>query len=147
MALSDPSTSVYRQILFAKTRLLSTKIGTLHVFRDLVKVLDKTSLTQKLVPLLAKIKTKEAEVMMATLCECTLHNFGTRRFLADCLFHFAAVHEAMGAKVDREAVANLVLPQLWSFSMGPLLSSEQVRLALPSRFRRRLEADGVYSFL
>ena len=33
----------------------------------------------------------------------------------------------MGAKVDREAVANLVLPQLWSFSMGPLLSVEQVR--------------------
>lgn len=25
----------------------------------------------------------------------------------------------MGAKVDREAVATLVLPQLWAFSMGP----------------------------
>lgn len=36
----------------------------------------------------------------------------------------------MGAKVDREAVANLVLPQLWSFSMGPLLSVEQVRSRL-----------------
>lgn len=30
-----------------------------------------------------------------------------------------AVHEAMGAKVDREAVAGLVLPQLWAMSMGP----------------------------
>lgn len=30
-----------------------------------------------------------------------------------------AVHEAMGAKVDREATATLVLPQLWSMSMGP----------------------------
>jgi SCY1-like protein 2 len=30
-----------------------------------------------------------------------------------------AVHEAMGMKVDREAVAMLVLPQLWSMSMGP----------------------------
>lgn len=144
---SNPSTSVYRQILFTKTRLLSTKIGTLHVFRDLVKVLDKTSLTQKLVPLLAKIKTKEAEVMMATLCERTLHSPGSRSPLADCLSHLAAVHEAMGAKVDREAVANLVLPQLWSFSMGPLLSSEQVRLALSSCFRRRPEADGVHQFL
>lgn len=52
------------QILFTKTRILSTKIGTLDVFRELVKVLDKTSLTQKLVPLLAKIKTKEADVMV-----------------------------------------------------------------------------------
>jgi SCY1-like protein 2 len=30
-----------------------------------------------------------------------------------------AVHEAMGSKVDREAVATLVLPQLWAMSMGP----------------------------
>ena len=29
------------------------------------------------------------------------------------------VHEAMGAKVDREATATLVLPQLWAMSMGP----------------------------
>lgn len=35
------------------------------------------------------------------------------------------VHEAMGAKVDRESVAELVLPQLWSMSMGPLLSVDQ----------------------
>ena len=30
-----------------------------------------------------------------------------------------AVHEAMGMKVEREAVATLVLPQLWAMSMGP----------------------------
>jgi len=30
-----------------------------------------------------------------------------------------AVHAAMGAKVDREAIATLVLPQLWAMSMGP----------------------------
>lgn len=29
------------------------------------------------------------------------------------------VHEAMGVKVDREAIATLVLPQLWAMSMGP----------------------------
>lgn len=29
------------------------------------------------------------------------------------------VQEAMGMKVDREAVATLVLPQLWAMSMGP----------------------------
>jgi SCY1-like protein 2 len=30
-----------------------------------------------------------------------------------------SVQEAMGVKVDREAVATLVLPQLWTMSMGP----------------------------
>jgi hypothetical protein len=30
-----------------------------------------------------------------------------------------SVQEAMGLKVDREAVATLVLPQLWSMSIGP----------------------------
>jgi len=30
-----------------------------------------------------------------------------------------AVQEAMGLKVDREAVATLVLPQLWTMSIGP----------------------------
>jgi SCY1-like protein 2 len=35
------------------------------------------------------------------------------------------VHEAMGMKVDREAVAGLVLPQLWMMSMGPCKSPIQ----------------------
>jgi len=35
------------------------------------------------------------------------------------------VQEAMGLKVDREAVATLVLPQLWAMSMGPLLNLDQ----------------------
>lgn len=34
-----------------------------------------------------------------------------------------SVQEAMGFKVDREAVATLVLPQLWAMSMGPCLWS------------------------
>jgi SCY1-like protein 2 len=69
----------------------------------MVSTLDKATLTTKLVPLLAKIKTREPAVMMATL----------------------GVHEAMGQKVDREAIATLVLPQLWAMSMGPLLNQQQ----------------------
>ncbi|WVF70713.1 hypothetical protein IAT40_005506 [Kwoniella sp. CBS 6097] len=90
-------------ILFTRTRILSVKVQTLECFTAMVKTLDKATLTTKLVPLLAKIKTKEPAVMMATL----------------------AVHEAMGAKVDREAIATLVLPQLWAMSMGPLLNADQ----------------------
>lgn len=41
--------------------------------------------------------------------------------ITDLRFQMAtlALHEAMGAKVDREAIATLVLPQLWAMSMGP----------------------------
>ncbi|KAL9714959.1 Protein kinase domain-containing protein ppk32 [Leucoagaricus gongylophorus] len=90
-------------LVFTKTKVLTVKIATLATFLVMVKTLDTSSLTQKLVPLLAKIRTKEPAVMMATL----------------------SVQEAMGFKVDREAVATLVLPQLWTMSMGLLLNVEQ----------------------
>ncbi|KAF9532378.1 other/SCY1 protein kinase [Crepidotus variabilis] len=90
-------------MVFGKTRILSVKVATLETFLAMVKTLDQLSLTQKMVPLLSKIRTKEPAVMMATL----------------------SVQEAMGSKVDREAVATLVLPQLWAMSMGPLLSVNQ----------------------
>ncbi|TXT13561.1 hypothetical protein VHUM_00928 [Vanrija humicola] len=90
-------------ILFTRTRILSVKVQTLECFRAMVSTLDATTLTTKLVPLLAKIKTKEPAVTMATL----------------------SVQEAMGQKVSLEAIATLVLPQLWAMSMGPLLNADQ----------------------
>ncbi|KAL4062044.1 kinase-like domain-containing protein [Scleroderma yunnanense] len=90
-------------LVFTKTRILSVKVATLATFLSMVKVLDQSNLTQKLCPLLSKIRTKEPAVMMATL----------------------SVQEAMGSKIDRDAVATLVLPQLWVMSMGPLLNIEQ----------------------
>lgn len=69
----------------------------------MVPILDRYTLTDKVVPLLAKIKTKEPAVMLATL----------------------AVHERMGEKVSIETVATLILPQLWSMSVGPLLNKAQ----------------------
>ncbi|KAL1947967.1 hypothetical protein VTO73DRAFT_13691 [Trametes versicolor] len=92
-------------LVFTKTRVLSVKVATLETFFSMVKTLDQSSLTQKLVPLLSKIRTKEPAVTMATL----------------------NVQEAMGMKVDREAVATLVLPQLWAMSMGPLLTVSQFK--------------------
>ncbi|KAE9407078.1 hypothetical protein BT96DRAFT_954642 [Gymnopus androsaceus JB14] len=93
-------------LVFTKTRILTVKVATLATFLAMVKTLDQVGIlfsTQKMVPLLSKIRTKEPAVMMATL----------------------SVQEAMGFKVDREAVATLVLPQLWSMSMGPLLNVAQ----------------------
>ena len=58
----------------------------------MIKILDKFTLTEKLVPLLSKIKTKEPSVMIATL----------------------AVHEEMGKKCEIEASA-FFLPALSAF--------------------------------
>ncbi|KLT42100.1 kinase-like protein [Cutaneotrichosporon oleaginosum] len=102
-------------ILFTRTRILSVKVQTLDCFTAMVSTLDTTTLTTKLVPLLAKIKTKEPAVMMATL----------------------SVHEAMGQKVSLEAIATLVLPQLWAMSMGPLLNADQF-----ARFMRVIQGLG-----
>jgi len=87
----------------------------------MVKTLDQTSLTQKLVPLLSRIRTKEPSVMTATL----------------------AVQEAMGLKVDREAVATHVLPQLWALSMGPLLNVAQYQhfMAVIKKLSERVERE------
>ncbi|GAA6058768.1 hypothetical protein JCM10212_001884 [Sporobolomyces blumeae] len=89
--------------VFSKTTLLSVKVNTLICFHSMIKLLDKYTLTEKLVPLLAKIKTKEPSVMIATL----------------------AVHEEMGKKCEVEAIATLILPQLWAMSIGPLLNVDQ----------------------
>ncbi|KAJ6500441.1 kinase-like domain-containing protein [Mycena sanguinolenta] len=108
-------------IVFTKTRVLTVKVATLTTFLAMVKTLDQTSLTQKLVPLLSKIRTKEPAVTMATL----------------------VVQEAMGLKVDREAVATLVLPQLWAMSMGPLLSLDQFQrfMAVIRKLGDRVEEE------
>lgn len=107
--------------VFAKTRILTVKVATLVTFLAMVKTLDQASLTQRLVPLLSKIRTKEPAVMMATL----------------------SVQEAMGFKVDREAVATLVLPQLWIMSIGPLLNVEQFQrfMSVIRRLSERVEKE------
>lgn len=89
--------------LFAKTKVLSVKVNCLICFHAMVSILDKYTLTEKLVPILARIKTKEPSVMVATL----------------------AVHESMASKVDRETLATAIIPQLWVMSMGPMLNAEQ----------------------
>ncbi|KAJ7043254.1 kinase-like domain-containing protein [Mycena alexandri] len=108
-------------LVFKGTRVLTVKVATLTTFLTMVKTLDQTSLTEKLVPLLSRIRTKEPAVTMATL----------------------NVQEAMGLKVDREAVATLVLPQLWAMSMGPLLNLDQFQrfMAVIRKLGDRVEEE------
>ncbi|KAI8327836.1 hypothetical protein BD560DRAFT_417650, partial [Blakeslea trispora] len=91
------------QTLFVQTTILSVKVSTLICFHSMIKVLDKFTLQEKLVPLLRNIKTKEPAVMLATL----------------------AVYDEVGKIADKEIIATEILPQLWRMSFGPLLNLEQ----------------------
>ncbi|KAL1926285.1 hypothetical protein VTP01DRAFT_5982 [Rhizomucor pusillus] len=93
------------QVLFAQTTLLSVKVSTLICFHSMIKVIDKYTMQEKLVPLLKNIKTKEPAVMLATL----------------------AVYDEMGKHLDKEIVATEILPQLWRMSFGPLLNLDQFK--------------------
>lgn len=58
-------------------------------------MLDKVTLSESLVPTLARIKTREPSVMVASL----------------------AVYEAISVKVDRDVQATSILPRLWVMCM------------------------------
>lgn len=66
-------------------------------------ILDKYTIQEKLVPSLKAIKTKEPAVMMAAL----------------------KVFGQIGTMTDTDFLALEVLPILWTFSLGPLLSLRQ----------------------
>ncbi|KAI8050149.1 kinase-like domain-containing protein [Gilbertella persicaria] len=91
------------QTLFVQTTILSVKVSTLICFHAMIKVLDKFTVQEKLVPVLKNIKTKEPAVMLATL----------------------AVYDEVGKIADKEIIATEILPQLWRMSFGPLLNLEQ----------------------
>ncbi|GJJ12295.1 hypothetical protein Clacol_006536 [Clathrus columnatus] len=110
-------------LVFTKTRILSVKVQTLDCFVQMVKTLDQSSLTQKLVPLLSKIRTKVRFVSLSL--SLLIIRLTERLCHRTCCYGTLAVQEAMGMKVDREAVATLVLPQLWAMSIGPLINLDQ----------------------
>ncbi|KAI8988968.1 hypothetical protein BDB01DRAFT_577366 [Pilobolus umbonatus] len=91
------------QAVFVQTTILSVKVSTLICFHSIIKVLDKFTVQEKLVPLLKNIKTKEPAVMLATL----------------------AVYDEIGKIADKEIIATELLPQLWRMSFGPLLNLDQ----------------------
>lgn len=84
-------------------------------------ILDKYTIQEKLVPSLKAIKTKEPSVMMAAL----------------------KVFRQVGLVADTEFLALEVLPVLWSFSLGPLLSLGQFNdyMALIKTLSNRIEQE------
>ncbi|CCG81569.1 putative Protein kinase Scy1 [Taphrina deformans PYCC 5710] len=92
--------------VFTHTTMLGIKVTALETFNDLVlHNLDKYTITEKLLPLLKGIKTKEPAVGLAAL----------------------TLSKSCGEKIDHENVAMDLLPQLWSMSLSPLLSQAQFK--------------------
>ncbi|KAG0369887.1 hypothetical protein BGZ54_008539 [Gamsiella multidivaricata] len=89
--------------LFSQTTTLSVKVNTLLCFLTIMKILDKFTITEKLIPLLRNIKTREVNVTMATL----------------------QVYQEMGKYVDKEIIGNSILPHLWHLALGPNLRADQ----------------------
>lgn len=84
-------------------------------------ILDKYTVQEKIVPLLKVIKTKEPSVMMAAL----------------------RVFRQVGEVADTDFLAMDVLPILWSFSLGPLLSLQQFQafMSLIKSMGSRIERE------
>lgn len=89
--------------LFTKTKTLSVKVSALICFHAIIPVLDKVTLSETVLPTLARIKTRESSVMVASL----------------------AVYEAMAPKLDHDVKATAVLPRLWIMSVCPTLNETQ----------------------
>lgn len=90
--------------VFAKTTSLSVKLEALGGFEKLVSHgLDKYAVTEKLLPLLNGMKTREPKVMMGAL----------------------SVYSKVIGIVDVEVLARVIVPQLLSMSMESMLNLGQ----------------------
>lgn len=93
-------------LVFANTTSLSVKLEALNAFEHLVKNgLDKYAVTEKLLPLLNGMKTREPKVMMGAL----------------------NVYSKVIHIVDIEVLARVIVPQLLSMSMESMLNLNQFR--------------------
>ncbi|KAJ8100778.1 kinase-like domain-containing protein [Lipomyces tetrasporus] len=92
--------------VFTQTSSLAVKVAALHALEGLIGGgLDKYTISEKLVPLLRGMKTREPTVIMCAL----------------------SVYELIVPKVDPSVLANDVIPHMWALAMSPLLKVDQFR--------------------
>ena len=90
--------------LYSKSKVVSVKINCLICFASFVEVLDKFSVTEKMLPAMKDAPMQQPGVLMALL--------GTYDKLARCL-------------LDTDLIATEVLPRLWSLSISKTLNVSQ----------------------
>ncbi|KAK9234872.1 kinase-like domain-containing protein [Lipomyces kononenkoae] len=92
--------------VFAQTNSLAVKVAALHALQGLIDGgLDKYTISEKLVPLLRGMKTREPTVIMCAL----------------------DVYKRVTPIVDTSVLATDVVPHLWAMAVSPLLKLDQFR--------------------
>ncbi|RKP36624.1 kinase-like domain-containing protein [Dimargaris cristalligena] len=92
------------QTVYSKATVLSVKVNALKCFHSMLKILDKFTMTEKLVPMLKRTKTREPGVILAIMI----------------------VYEEMGMKyLEKETLATDIIPELWRLCMEPQLNPAQ----------------------
>ncbi|KAK9350960.1 kinase-like domain-containing protein [Lipomyces doorenjongii] len=92
--------------VFAQTSSLAVKVAALHALQGLISGgLDKYTISEKLVPLLRGMKTREPTVIMCAL----------------------DVYKLVMPIVDSSVLATDVIPHIWAMAVSPLLKVDQFR--------------------
>ncbi|KAI9206716.1 kinase-like domain-containing protein [Polychytrium aggregatum] len=109
--------------LYISSSLISLKITTLIAIHAMAKVLDKFTLTDKVLPMLKQNITREPGVLMAIL----------------------AVYSEVSKYLDKEAIATEIMPELWKLSMDTLLNAAQFRkfMKIISELTKQIEEQHV----
>ncbi|RKO87940.1 hypothetical protein BDK51DRAFT_25765 [Blyttiomyces helicus] len=101
-----------KSVLFPKihtlclsSTILSVKVSSLIAIHSLVKVLDKFTLVEKVIPLLKANKVREPGIIVAIL----------------------AVYESLAKVLEKEILAAEILPELWKLCLDPVLNPKQFK--------------------
>lgn len=108
--------------LFSKTTSLSVKLECLKAFSVFIThELDKFTVTEKLIPLMSKMKTRESQIIMAAL----------------------DVYLSLVNVVDIEVLATQIIPQILALSMEVSLHQQQFRQLMDSvrKILEKIEAE------
>ncbi|KAI9327549.1 kinase-like domain-containing protein [Obelidium mucronatum] len=93
------------QAIYLSTTSLSIRIACLITIHGMLKILDKFTIVEKLIPVLKQNKVREAGLLLAIL----------------------AVYDEVSRHVDREVVAGEVLPEVWKMSVDQVLNVKQFK--------------------
>ncbi|KAJ1647491.1 Protein kinase domain-containing protein ppk32 [Coemansia asiatica] len=92
------------QQLYSRATILAHKVRALMCLHGMLSSLDKSTISEKILPMLKRTKTREPAVVIAML----------------------AMYEEMGFKyLDRVMVAKEIIPELWGILVEARLSLEQ----------------------
>ena len=93
-------------LLYLNVKNLAIRVNILVCFHSLLKVIDKFTMVEKLIPLLKEGRVRHHTVYLAML----------------------AIYDEMGRNyLDTEVVATEILPELWRLAVDTVLNVDQFR--------------------